>query len=82
MMLTHVLGIPLEESVLQLAPAGAAIATAVTIALRTTLDRLRRSGRPERQRPSIRLSGVFRWPNTANAPDTSVPAVPKPLHDD
>ncbi len=38
----HVLGIPVEESVLQLAPAGAAILTAVGIAVRTTLDRLTR----------------------------------------
>jgi hypothetical protein len=42
----HVLGLPVEESVLQLAPAGAAIATALTIAARTVLDRLRPSGRP------------------------------------
>jgi hypothetical protein len=42
----HVLGIPVEESVLQLAPAGAAIVTAFAIAVRTTLDRLRRSGHP------------------------------------
>jgi hypothetical protein len=40
----HVLGIPVEESVLQLAPAGAAIVTAFAIAVRTTLDRLRRTG--------------------------------------
>jgi hypothetical protein len=46
--IAHVLGLPVEESVLQLAPAGAAIVTAVTVAVRTTLDRLRRSGRPER----------------------------------
>jgi hypothetical protein len=39
----HVLGIPVEESVLQLAPAGAAIVTAFAIAVRTTLDRLRRA---------------------------------------
>jgi hypothetical protein len=38
----HVMGIPIEESVLQLAPAGAAIVTAVVIAARTTLDRLPR----------------------------------------
>jgi hypothetical protein len=40
----HVLGLPVEESVLQLAPAGAAIVTAVTIAARKTFDRLRPSG--------------------------------------
>ena len=38
----HVMGIPVEESVLQLAPAGAAMVTAVTIAGRTSLGRLRR----------------------------------------
>jgi hypothetical protein len=37
----HVLGLPVEESVLQLAPAGAAIATGVMIAVRTMLERLR-----------------------------------------
>jgi hypothetical protein len=44
MIVAHVLGLPVEESVLQLAPAGAAILTAVTIAVRTTLDRLRSTG--------------------------------------
>jgi hypothetical protein len=38
----HIMGIPIEESVLQFAPAGAAIVTAVVIAARTTLDRLPR----------------------------------------
>jgi hypothetical protein len=42
----HVLGLPVEESVVQLAPAGAAIVTALTIAARTALDRLRLPGRP------------------------------------
>ena len=37
----HVMGLPIEESVVQLVPAGAAILTAVAIAGRTTLDRLR-----------------------------------------
>jgi hypothetical protein len=42
----HVLGLPIEESVLQLAPAGAAIVTAAMIAGRAALDRLRhRAGR-------------------------------------
>jgi hypothetical protein len=49
MILAHIMGIPIEENVLQLAPAGAAIATAFTIAVRTTLDRLRRSVRREKQ---------------------------------
>ena len=38
----HILGIPVEESVLQLAPAGAALVTVVGIAGRTRLGRLRR----------------------------------------
>jgi hypothetical protein len=41
-MIGHIAGIPLEESVLQLAPAGAAMVTAVAIAGRTSLGRLRR----------------------------------------
>jgi uncharacterized membrane protein AbrB (regulator of aidB expression) len=41
-MLAHVLGIPVEESILQLAPAGAAIVTAVAIAGQASLARLRR----------------------------------------
>ena len=45
MMLAHIMGLPVEESVLQLAPAGAVIMTAVAIAGRTTLDRLRRRQR-------------------------------------
>jgi hypothetical protein len=36
----HIMGIPLEESVLQLAPAGSAIVTVVAIAGRTKLGRL------------------------------------------
>jgi hypothetical protein len=43
----HIMGIPIEESVLALAPAGAAIATAVVIAGRSTLGRLR--GRVRRE---------------------------------
>jgi hypothetical protein len=39
-MLAHIMGIPIEESVLQLAPAGAATATLIAIAGRTGLDRL------------------------------------------
>jgi CBS domain len=38
----HVMGIPVEESVLALAPAGAAMVTTVWIAGRTSLRRLRR----------------------------------------
>jgi hypothetical protein len=44
--LAHIIGIPLEESVLQLAPAGAAMATMVAVAGRMTLGRLRRRLRP------------------------------------
>jgi hypothetical protein len=42
MMLAHIIGIPIEESVLQLAPAGAAMVSAVAIAGRVHLGRLRR----------------------------------------
>jgi hypothetical protein len=52
MIVAHVMGIPIEESVVQLVPAGAAIVTAVAIAGRATLDRLRRSGRVT---PRVRL---------------------------
>jgi len=46
------MGVPIEESVLQLAPAGAVIATACAIAVRTMLDRLRRSTNRHRRTPS------------------------------
>jgi uncharacterized membrane protein AbrB (regulator of aidB expression) len=36
----HVIGLPVEESVLQLAPAGAATVTVVALAGRATLERL------------------------------------------
>ena len=42
MIVAHVMGMPVEESVLQLAPAGAAMVTAVAIAGRASLGRLRR----------------------------------------
>jgi hypothetical protein len=42
MIVAHVMGIPVEESVLQLAPAGAAMVTAVAFAGRASLARLRR----------------------------------------
>jgi hypothetical protein len=38
---SHVMGIPLEESALQLAPAGAAVATAAAVAARGVVARLR-----------------------------------------
>jgi hypothetical protein len=41
----HILGLPVEESVLQLAPAGAAIGTALAMAVRGSLSRLRRLSR-------------------------------------
>jgi hypothetical protein len=40
-MLAHIMGIPVEEGVLQLVPAGAAMATAVWITCRTSLRQLR-----------------------------------------
>jgi hypothetical protein len=42
MIIAHIMGIPVEESVLQLAPAGAAMVTGVWIAGRTSLRQLRR----------------------------------------
>jgi hypothetical protein len=40
MILAHIMGIPVEESALQLAPAGAAVVTVVAIAGRAGLDRV------------------------------------------
>jgi hypothetical protein len=51
----HIMGIPLEESVLQLAPAGAAMVTAVAIAGRTRLGQLRRRLRHRSARRDHRL---------------------------
>jgi hypothetical protein len=48
----HIMGIPVEESILPLVPAGTAIITAVAIASRTRLRRLAASLRrrkPEQQ---------------------------------
>ena len=42
MIVAHVMGIPIEEIVLQLAPAGAAMVAAVAIAGRASAGRLRR----------------------------------------
>jgi hypothetical protein len=54
MIVGHVMGLPIEESVVQLVPAGAAIVTAVVITGRATLGRLQRrvdkDRRPERER--------------------------------
>jgi hypothetical protein len=44
MMLAHIIGIPVEETVLQLVPAAAATVTAVWIAVRARLGRPRRRG--------------------------------------
>ena len=53
MIVAHVMGMPIEESVLQLAPFGAAFATVIGIAARTRLSQFRRylrrrSGSPGR----------------------------------
>jgi hypothetical protein len=40
--LAHVAGMPVEESLLQLLPAGAAVATAIAVAVRSSIGRLRR----------------------------------------
>ncbi|HEY7604296.1 MAG TPA: hypothetical protein VH760_08530 [Gaiellaceae bacterium] len=42
MITAHVMGLPIEESVFQLMPAGAVMAAAAGIAVRTTFDRVRR----------------------------------------
>ena len=41
-MIAHIVGFPVEESVLQLVPAGAAMMTLVAVASRNALDRMRR----------------------------------------
>ena len=51
-MTAHIMGLPIEESVVQLAPAGAVMMTAVVIAGRTGLGRLLR-----RLRHTPRLRG-------------------------
>jgi hypothetical protein len=51
MIVAHINGIPVEESVLQLAPAGAAMLTAVAVAGRAHLARLR-------QRRAVRTPGT------------------------
>jgi uncharacterized membrane protein AbrB (regulator of aidB expression) len=40
MMLAHIMGIPAEEALLQLAPAGAATLTALAVACRVRIERL------------------------------------------
>jgi hypothetical protein len=42
----HIMGIPVEESVVQLVPAGAAVVTVLALAGRASLGRLRRRLRP------------------------------------
>ena len=56
MIVAHVLGLPIEESMVQLAPAGAAIVAAATIAGRAALDRLRPLA--GRQRNETRADGA------------------------
>ena len=50
MIVGHIMGLPIEESVLQLAPAGAATLTAVAIAGRAALGRLKRRLRHQHER--------------------------------
>jgi hypothetical protein len=47
MIVAHVMGIPVEESVLQFVSAGTVVVTAAAIAGRATLARLRRWARRE-----------------------------------
>jgi hypothetical protein len=46
----HILGLPVEESVLQLLPAGTATLAILAVGVRETVDRLRRR-RPGPKRP-------------------------------
>ena len=63
------MGIPIEESVLQLVPAGAAMITAAAIAGRTGLGRLRR-----RLRHRSPVEGDFRpWEPPPESPVSKVP---------
>jgi hypothetical protein len=58
--IAHIAGIPVEESVLQFAPAGAAMATGVWIAVRASLRQLRHtrvSRTRAREQPRARRSG-------------------------
>ena len=41
-MIAHIVGLPVDESVLQLVPAGAAMMTLVAVASQNALDRMRR----------------------------------------
>jgi hypothetical protein len=73
MMVAHILGIPVEESVIQLAPAAAATVTAFAIAGRTTLNRLRRrqpdqgQGRRAPAAPPLKRSRTKSRPTGPNA---------------
>jgi hypothetical protein len=57
-MLGHVMGLPVEEGVLQVAPVAAAMLTATAIAGRTTLGRLRRRLRGGERRSPRRRAGA------------------------
>ena len=48
MIVGHIIGIPVEETVLQFAGVGAVAVTGFALAVRTTLDRVRRTGRPRK----------------------------------
>ena len=41
-MIAHIMGLPVEESVLQLVPTGAAMMTLIAVAGRNALDHIRR----------------------------------------
>jgi hypothetical protein len=44
MIVAHVMGVPIEESLLQLMPAAAVLAAATGVALRSSFERARRNG--------------------------------------
>ena len=54
MIVGHIMGIPVEETVLQLAGVSAMVVTGFAFAVRTTLDRMRRPGRLRTREPGSR----------------------------
>ena len=74
-MVGHVMGLPVEESVLALAPAGVAAVTAVSIAARTTLGRIRRRrlGRLRTRYARITRRAPKASPIRNTSPNTTIP---------
>jgi hypothetical protein len=72
MIVGHIMGIPVEETALQFAPTGAAIVTAVAIAGRTGLGRLRVRLRHARS-TRTRLVGARTFDRSYERTDWRVP---------